>query len=48
MKILHESQNYVSKENDNLRSRIDNLEAENKKNQILLKKNELGTPLLSR
>lgn len=37
MKVLHESQNYLSKENDEFRARIDCLEAENK---ILLMKNE--------
>lgn len=39
MKFLHESQNYLSKENDDLRIKIEKLEAEN---STLLKKNELN------
>lgn len=39
IKVLHESQNYLSKENDELRVRIDKLEAENK---TLLKKTDLA------
>lgn len=39
MKILHESQNYLSKENDELRLRIEKIETEN---IILSKKNELN------
>lgn len=39
MKILHDSQNYLSKENDEFRSRIEKLETEN---IILLKKNTLN------
>lgn len=45
LKVLHESQNFLSEENNELRSRIEKLESDN---DMLLKKNELNESKLKK